>query len=44
MATILGKENRNKRGKIGPVNKGLTAAGAFMGFPFCGVSGLPDKV
>jgi hypothetical protein len=30
MATMLGQENRNKTGKIGPVNNGLGAAGAFM--------------
>jgi hypothetical protein len=30
MATMLGQENRSKTGKIGPVNNGLGAAGAFM--------------
>ena len=31
MATILGKENRSKIGKIGPVSKGLAVAGEFTG-------------
>jgi hypothetical protein len=34
MANILGKENLSKRGRIGPVNKGLAAAGEFMRFAF----------
>jgi hypothetical protein len=34
MATMLGKENLSKRGRTGPVNKGLAAVGEFIRFPF----------